>query len=51
MTEMNEFVTRANIRRFKSQLLVAGEGTRKATLSSLLDYEEHHLRDILVGKE
>lgn len=51
MSEMAEFIARENIRRFKAQILVAEEGTRKTTLSLLLDQEEHHLRDLLAGKQ
>ena len=51
MTSMTEFIARENIRRFKTRLLVASEGARKATICSLLDHEQHHLRDLLAGKE
>lgn len=51
MTPMSEFIARENIRRFKAQLLVAEEGTRRAMLHRLLDDEEAHLSDLLAGKE
>lgn len=51
MTQLAEFIARENIRHFEAQLLDAAHGTRKKTIRSLLYAEEHHLRDLLTGKE
>lgn len=49
---MSKFIARENIRRFKSQLLTAEEGTtRQAMLQRLLGDEEDHLSDLIAGKE
>lgn len=51
MNETAEFVARENIRRFKAQLLVAADGTRKTTILELLESEERLLRDLVAGRE
>lgn len=51
MTGLTEFIARENIRRFRAQLLAAADGSRANIIRSLLDREEHHLHDLLVGKE
>ncbi|HEV2596465.1 MAG TPA: hypothetical protein VGU01_14835 [Sphingomicrobium sp.] len=51
MTHAAEFIARENIRRFKEQLLVAGEGVRKITIGELLAKEELLLRNLVAGRE
>jgi hypothetical protein len=55
---MNEFICRENIKYLKARLLdgvVGGEpkqnAKRETTIEKLIESEEHHLREILGGKE